>query len=315
MREELGAVDTSTPRMFNFVSPDGKYVVAASRRNHALDVIDVGTRQRKQVSFQSGSAGFRAYLTVVQFSENGSRVFVTNTGSKDKARRDELFSVDLATGEVKSIAVVEHQAESGPTGNDSYSQFLVSDTGTDVTWVHQVSKRGTSYLREEIVLRWQSSGEWHERQEKAAGQMLMTRISDDGRVCVLESGANRKSWAFALADGKDVEEVPARLPKVRDIPRRFFVMPEKSGTATVRDIGAFAMSRATLKVKSSGYPQFELSSGERFVAAIGDRTIERNWISRMLGAPALKGWEVRIWDLQPLLDQKFGEMRPETKKR
>lgn len=93
------------------------------------------------------------------------------------------------------------------------------------------------------------------------------------------------------------------------------VLPDRSGTATVRDFGAFALPRGTLRVSKTGYAQFEQSKGDRFVAVVGDRVVERNRISRILGVPALKGSEVLVWDLQPLLDQKFGEQRAVPKKK
>jgi hypothetical protein len=312
-REDLGTVDTSMPRLMEFVSPDGKYVIASARRDHALVVINTNSKQSRRVSLAPNTPGFRGYLMVVQFSSDVSNVFVSCAARNGDKRRDELFAVELATGVSRSLAVVEFQSQASPKPNDSYSQFLVAEAGAETIWVHQVSRRGASGPREEVVLRWESADGKRERTEHAAGGMLMVRISEDGKYCVMEAGAARKSWAFALEDGLDLEDVSSIATKRLEMPR-LMLMSDGRGKAVVRDFGAFALPRATLRVNAAGFAEFVQSKGDRFVAVVGDRAVEQNWISRLLGVPARKGSEVRIWDLQPVLDQKFGEERAVPKK-
>lgn len=311
-REDLGTVDTSMPRLMEFVSPDGKYVIASARRDHALVVIDTNSKQSRRVSLAPNASGFRGYLMVVQFSSDVSKVFVSCAARNGDKRRDELFAVELATGVSRSLAVVEFQSQTSPKPNDSYSQFLVAEAGADVTWVHQLSKRGIPTVMEGSVFRWESGGERRER--NVPFRVGEFHVSADSKHLLLDNGMGRVKWAVRLADGKEVDDVSALAPRRLDM-RRLMVMSDGRGTAVVRDFGAFALPRATLRVNTAGFAEFEQSMGDRFVAAVGDRAVEQNWISRLLGVPARKGSEVRIWDLQPVLDQKFGEERPKPQKK
>lgn len=308
-RTAFGTVDTTMPHLMTFVTPDARYVLASARRDGVLVVIDTQTKRQVEAMLGASVPGFRGYLTVVSFSKDSKRVYVACLARNDAMRRDELFAVELATGAARSIGVVEYEARPEKNRTMSFSRFLIAEAGEDVAWVHEVAMGGGASLSEGVVLRWGSIESRRERTEEAQGDTLRVWLSEDGKLCVVESELNGKPSAFALADGKDVEDVPARPHEPHEAQQRFMIMPEHNGSAQVCDRGVFSLPRATLKVTSSRYVQFERSQGDRFVAAVGERQVERNWISQILGVPALKGWEVRVWDLQPLLDQQFGEKR------
>lgn len=286
----------------DYLSPDGRYVVVATDHESGVLLIEIASGARR-VARIPALTDEHPHAHISGFSADGREVYLVRSHQSATRLVDELFSVELTTARLRSVSVVESELPKDSKAAEMLrTHFAVSGSGESLRWVHHAGVPGAG-----VTFRWEYQGERRERHEEIDERSVQIRLNDDGNCCVIQPFLPVRPWGFALSDGSKVSNLPRSSPQSEQ--GRLALMPDGKGNLLVRDLAFLGFSRGTLRAQLGRFPRFALSPGDRYAAAIGEEEIARAWPLSALGLKPLKVWKVRVWDLKPMLDQRFGGKR------
>jgi len=303
-KELIGPIDSWTLSYLEFVSSDGRFVVAPVMNGRRMLVIDL--KSGKRVEYSAGDEGF-SYLAMRRFSIDGSRVFVERTTYRGSSMLHELTTFDPATGKFEVIASVELPPENSKAGTYGARKFEFREVAGGIAWIQTSGLRSATGRGEELTVRWENGGKLMKRTEISTSGSLHLELSDDGTACIVSDAMARSSRAFDLKTGEDLATAPsAGMEQDRD--RAGPRMPGfvNNGVMTIMSLKGVPRVVGELSVTKQFSPAIGSADG-RFVSAWKERDVAPSWIAAMLGAPPTKVPNVLVWDFEKLLDAETEE--------
>ncbi|MBX3378455.1 MAG: hypothetical protein KF805_00040 [Phycisphaeraceae bacterium] len=300
-KEVVGPIDSQDMSFAEFITPDGKFAVAAEKNHGRVLVIDLKSGERRVYPSMPDT---RSYFRIIRFAKDTNCAFVSRLTYLGPNVRHELLTFDPSTGEFLVIASVELSAEGrAPVFARS---FEFRETTAGVAWVHKSVIQLTTGGREE-TLHWSVNGKQMERVHSLSSGSLRIELNVDGKACIVRNGMTNTTTAFDLATGDDLAVVPPiGEPQERDRTGPRLLGYSIHGVAEVMSLKGEPRTVGRLSAATQMSPVIGTADG-RFASGWKEREVAPSWISAMLGVPPTTAPVVQVWDFEKLLD-------PETEK-
>lgn len=304
--EDLGLIDTWGLGHSDFVTEDGAWVVVPGETRTRMLVIDTRDGSRREFGL-SESKGRTVHVSVKRFLADGTTALLERWSEEGGVQWNELVKFDPRDGKSEAIGRVKRRPDPTMSGVYANSEFEVVERDGRVAWVHAAWTRSYSGRDEEVVLRWEQDGKLKERIEKTASGALHCELDEGGKYVIVRDrmAGTKKTIDLTSGEDSDVDVTVGWGGDRRKGPRLAWA---GVGIAEVLSMNPARGRIATIRTSSK---QFALSGSAdgRFVAAAGDRDVPPGVLARLLGAPAKVGHEVRIWDLDLLIDRETEKVK------
>lgn len=299
-KTELGLIPSVRYGMLQFVSPDGKSIVAREGDANGIVLIDTATGSQRRVRLSggggSGGSGDAKFTHVEGYSDDGKIAFVSAVGLAD--RTDELFAVELASGNVELIGRVV-RAGVGTLGGNAHSngQFRVKLGAQDPVWIHieQISNWPAQDVQ--TYVRWTQGGRSFEKDAgKKSGYDAVNFLPEANAVSIRVAPFVKY---FSLATGEEIErpEWKDELRKQRKSPLLVNVNWGKGSAVLQEWKGSRQIGKVLFAAQAQIYPAV---NDTRFFAAVGARKVDGPLSGWLRGVAQVDAPEVLVWDLDAI---------------
>lgn len=292
---KLGEVARVRYALNKFVSPDGKFIVSEESVANAVVVIDTTTLESRRISF--GAKGRWPWINqrILGYSDDGRTVFLERDA--DQGLTDELFSLELASGEVERLGSIT-RAGIGAMGGSGHSlgSFQVSSSSRGSVWIHVEEIMTWSATERQMYVRWKSGGRLFEKD--------LGKRSDHGSVTLLpEANAVAIRVApfgkyFSLATGEEIERPETKPFERRPRGALWVNVNWGRGSAVVQESkGSRKVGKVLFAAQAQVYPAV---NDARFFAAVGARKVDGPLSGWLRGVAQVDAPEVLVWDLDAI---------------